>query len=124
MPHQHGWHPKHMCKRGKFGTELNSLRTGSGWPESEDDFQRVAAHIVQALPHGGTHMLTPHSIDKVVQDILDMVFIATNATISATSLRDHIAPICQLLEPTEFLAKTLVRCDIMEEVMGKELTKL
>eukprot|EP00973_Karenia_brevis_P059022 8217783-Karenia_brevis.AAC.1 len=87
-------------KSGRFFTERQSMQYGSGWPETESDFQIAAAHIVQTLPPCGTNMLTPHSIDKVVEEISDIVLMATGASVDVASLRDHIAPICQLLEPT------------------------
>eukprot|EP00973_Karenia_brevis_P071997 10003186-Karenia_brevis.AAC.1 len=87
--------------------EYESIQRGGGWPDTDSEFQRAAGHVMQALHYGSPAMLTPQSIDKVCEVISERVLMATGATVDASSLRDHIAPLCQLLEPTEFLAMTL-----------------
>ena len=97
------------------------IHKSHGWPQNGSDFLSAARHLVAALPHGSDQLLAPHSISLVMEVISDNVMIASGAAIDQMLLQDHIAPLCQLLEPTDFLAMTITRCTIMEEVIGKTL---
>jgi hypothetical protein len=92
------------------------------WPQNDADLES-ACNFLKDIFASSYDLLTPISIDEVVDAIHLLVVKATGADVSKESLRDHIAPICHTFEPTSFLVKLVCRCDIMQEVMGTTLGK-
>ena len=63
-------------------------------------------------------MLGPISVDDVVSYIREVCVHASCADINENILRDHISPLCMHIQPSVFLAKTLLRCIVLDEVVG------
>ena len=95
--------------------------SGDGWPSSDEQFERTAKALSAALPMQEADMHTPMNIEGVMDVISEGVLLSSGIKVDMEVLKDHIAPVCLELEPTKFLAKTLMRCDIMEAVLGKSL---
>lgn len=91
------------------------------WPNSEEAFSCTAKALASAIPVQAAGQLVPGSIDTVMDMICNETFMATGIDVDRGLLKDHIAPICMELEPTPFLAKTLLRTRILQEVIGDAL---
>ena len=91
---------------------------GMGWPHSESEFARAAQAISSALPIRTQGMLEPQSIEEVLDVISEGITVSSQVDINREVLKDHIAPLCLQFEPTVFLGKTLMRADVMEEIIG------
>lgn len=115
---------RHGLNRPCQSTPFRLVITAKGWPQTDEDFAGAARNLVAVMPAGSESLLLPQSISKMLEIIADRVMLATGVDIDQALLQDHIAPICQLLEPTEFLAMTIARCDIMSELIGKSLTTM
>ena len=60
--------------------------------------------------------------DDVAESVSELLVRAVGIPLNEDLLKAHIAPICQTLEPSSFLAKTLCTCDFMVEIIGKSLS--
>ena len=102
--------------------EHNKLRYGE---KTITEHQWINASLVlsTALPRTTSSVLTPVSIEDLSDAVAEHVAVATGLMIDTHLLKEHIAPLCQLIEPSEFLAITLCRCSIMSEVLGDGLSK-
>ena len=103
------------------GDFYRSHYTHRGWPNSEEAFSCTAKALASAIPVQAAGQLVPGSIDTVMDMICNETFMATGIDVDRGLLKDHIAPICMELEPTPFLAKTLLRTRILQEVIGDAL---
>ena len=105
-------------KKGMGATQIAAEVKGMGWPHSESEFVRAAQAISSALPIRTQGMLEPQSIEEVLDVISEGITVSSQVDINREVLKDHIAPLCLQFEPTVFLGKTLMRADVMEEIIG------
>ena len=105
----------------RFHYQRVGRRQQTRWPSSEEVFSCTAKALASAIPVQAAGQLVPGSIDTVMDMICNETFMATGIDVDRGLLKDHIAPICMELEPTPFLAKTLLRTRILQEVIGDAL---
>jgi hypothetical protein len=80
--------------------------------------------ICSGLSDDRSAVLSPTSTDECADQIAEYCLFGLGVQIDIAFVRDAIAPFCiALWEPSQFLAKTLVRCEFMEQVMGSTLSK-
>ena len=88
---------------------------------TEAHWEHVATLLANALPHGARE-LEPLTIEDMCTAVGDFVVRSAGVSFDKLLLQEHVAALCQRLEPSMFLARTLCRCDIMIELVGKSLT--
>lgn len=89
-----------------------------------DELWRIAAPIIShGLSRSTASDLHPIDIDQMCEEVCDLIAGAAGVTIDKSLFKEHIAELCQLIEPSLFLAKTLCRCDVVSEVLGEGLSK-
>ncbi len=108
---------KALLPESVFYKRCGKLKQG-GWPSSEEVFSRTAKALVSVMPVQAVGQLAPGSIDTVMEVICNETFMATGLDVDRELLSDHISQVCMQLEPTPFLAKTLLRAQVMQEVLG------
>ena len=99
----------------------DALLRGISWPMDDDEFTRAARAIVAMLPCPAPELLKPQDVDAVVDVMRTSCAMATGVDVGDDAIRDHIVPICTHVEPTAFLGMTLLRTDILQEVLGVTL---
>ena len=93
-----------------------------GWPETDAEWERAARFIAAALPCvDALDALTPTTIDDVVREIADMCSHAIGVPVGEDLLHAHVGPLCLHIEPSRFLAKTILRSCIVGEILGSGL---
>ena len=116
-----GWSHERKKKRMRYGTrqqrsaydELNAL-----WPA-------VAPSIAAMLEEGGfsTQDLTPISTTSCLDLVAESCAATAGVVVDEHLLRDIVAPIVpHVVEPSPLLAKALVRCNLMHNVIGNALS--
>ena len=117
---------------------------GNGWPQSDIEW-RNGANVIISLLHaaddssatystfcqgsgsdnllGATTdpLLSPVAIEEVMEYIRESIVHAVGVSIDRDLLQQHFSPLCLSVEPSLFLAKTLVRSSILEELIGNTL---
>ena len=88
---------------------------------TEAHWEHVATLLANDLPHGARE-LEPMTIEDLCTAVGDFVVRSAGVSFDTLLLQEHVAALCQRLEPSMFLARTLCRCDIMIELVGKSLT--
>jgi hypothetical protein len=91
---------------------------GGNWPHDDAEWDRCARDLTNTLPYDAAAMLDPISVDDVVSYIREVCVHASCVDINENILRDHISPLCMHIQPSVFLAKTLLRCIVLDEVVG------
>ncbi len=101
-----------------------AVQKRSSWPKDDIQFGRAATALAAALPAQDKELLQPSSLDVVLDVVVETLMFATGIeeAVDREILRDHLSPICTQLEPTRFLAKTLMRTAMLEEVLGPSLS--
>ena len=110
---------------------ISAAYEGLGWPEDDQAWSRCIAFLVQAMPFVGVQadssadckLAEPTSIDDVVQEIADSCFYAIGVPVDKTMIHELVGPLCLQIEPSSFLAKTLLRTDVVSAVVGVSLTR-
>ena len=99
----------------KFHAPVNTL-TGEQW-------NQAAAIIAHALPDGQDDLQNLSSTAECAELVTEYCACAFGVALDAKLVEELIGPLCiqGIAEPSAFLAKTLARCDVMEEVLGKRL---
>ena len=85
---------------------------------SSDSYEAVAPYFAAPIECS----LEPLSIEGLVEYIAECVARVAGVAVDETLLKAHVAPICQLAEPSIFLARTLCRCSLMVEIIGMALS--
>ena len=93
------------------------------WPSTDTQFTDTAHFIISAIGDAGKNMLEPVSLDECAGQIMELVLAAFGVQLDTRTTCDHIAPLCiNLIEPSQFLAHTIARTDIMHEIIGTTLS--
>ncbi len=125
------------ARRCKSQQHLNAL-DGHGWPIDDAEWRCGANAIISLLQSddsqtwpidcsggcsskGVDPYLKPTSTDEVIEYVAEAVLHFTDVKLNMSLLHDHFGPLCLTLEPSLFLAKTLVRSTILEELVGNTL---
>ena len=130
-------------RKGKSQQHI-AAENGNGWPQSDDEWQN-GANVIISLLHsaydssatystvcqesgsdnllGATTdpLLSPVTIDEVMAHIGDSIGHAVSVSIDVDVLQQHFGPLCLIVEPSLFLAKTLIRSSILAELIGNTL---
>ena len=110
-------------KTGISNRQRQAEEAGDAWPNSDAAFERAAKALVAVMPVRDADILTPKSIEEVIDVVCDSSLLCAGVAVSREAIRNHIAPICTRLEPTLFLGRTLLRTNILEEILGKSFSK-
>ena len=113
-------------KKKRHRSECDLQRKGVDiyWPRRDSDFENTAQFIMSGLQCCTDGFLDKTSVEDCAQIITDIVYSAVGARLNASLVHDHIAPICvNFAEPCVFLARTIVRSMIMQELIGDTLSK-
>lgn len=96
---------------------------GSGWPDSDAEWERCATFIGRALGYGdsGRRLTTT---DEIVTEIAESCSYAIGVPVDESIIHEHVAPLCLQLEPSLFLAKTLLRTFVVDAVVGSSLAMI
>lgn len=65
--------------------------------------------------------LQPMSIEELCEFIQELAARASGVSLDVLLVKDHVVPLCQLVEPSMLLAKTIGRCSFMVELVGAAL---
>ena len=78
---------------------------------------------IDVAPHFCTELtdLSPIRIEVLCEYVEEFAVRSCNIQIDKVLVKDHVAPICQLVEPSLLLAKTICRCDFISEMLGETL---
>lgn len=111
-------------KRHKSGQYYNQhmAERGEGWPHNDKEWEDGARRLLSFVPNSTGDELTPVSCDVCCEQISELCVYAFNVSPPVGMIRDHIGPLCQHIEPSLFLARTLARCGIMSAFLGDSLT--
>jgi len=92
----------------------------------EAAFGRAGTAVLEAM-YAGTEIAAvykaPLCMEAVVDHIADACEDAFGHKADADTLNSHVAPVCHAYEPSLFLAKTIIRSGIADEVFGCSLAK-
>ena len=103
---------------------------GKGWPRDDMEWSRFASFIGGALTGtvgiatdaDSVGILKSCSLDDLVHDVAEACSYALGAPFDEVALAEHVGPLCLQIEPSKFLAKTLLRSSIIDAVLGKSLS--
>jgi hypothetical protein len=119
-------------RRGSTKQRVDALK-GDGWPRNDSEWARGARFILSTQPSAidlgsssnsdcsGDPLLQHIALDDVIDYLSEACSHASGASVDKSVLHQHFGPICLVIEPSLFLAKTLVKGKILEEVIGKSL---
>lgn len=94
------------------------------WPSCTEEFNVSARVVVSGLPNPPIGYLTAISVDACAEEIATMCCCGLGVSIDEAHVRARIAPLCMdTVEPSVFLAHTLLRCECMTEIVGVTLSK-
>ena len=115
---------RHSMRGRKGSSDVFSRRTTHTiWPTNNDDFTSCGKFIASGLPATqSVGFLEPMSVDDVVAEINEMCLAAHGVSIDTEHIRAIVAPMCQVVEPTKFLAHTVLRTSCMAECLGSTLS--
>ena len=103
-----------------ISVEKNKIRHDSVTATLPATYAVVAPFLVADLVHA-SDMLEPLSIDEIAEYMSETLVRAVGVPLDEDLLKAHIAPVCQLLDTSLFLARTLCKCNFMAEIIGKSL---
>jgi len=106
-------------KAGKAYYQVDA-EDGRGWPRSDDEWHQGASLIALWLNDAG-ELLDNVSVDTVVAYIIDSVMHSTGVTIDTSMVQEHFSAVMTHIEPSIFLAKTLLRSSLIAEFVGDAL---
>ena len=98
--------------------------------KNDAEWERGANFIGNALPFynredanadGNSVVLKPMTTDEVVQIIAESCSHAIGVSVDESILHEHVGPLCLRIEPSLFLAKTMLRTKVVEAVLGSSL---
>ena len=104
------------CATGRFQLEHR-------WPANDAQWQTAAKLILSGCSTLDMEALRITSIDDCVSDIELICARECSVNINRDLARQLIAPICMnIVEGSHFLAKTICRMDLMNEILGETLS--
>ena len=113
-------HGIHYTER-RESLRSNYHSASSTWPPSDAHYQRSAELIIKASAVGYADNLEVCDSGRVLSVVTEACLSALGVEPDIITLRDHIQPLYLSFKPTTFLGNTILRCDILEHVLGKSL---
>ena len=109
---------------GHGGWRRNHYKMSVGWPTSDNQFTCAARLVCSGLPSVQPDFLVPISVDECANEITMMCLYAFGVNINAEQVQSCLAPLCSMrVEPTKFLAHTILRGNCMSEIVGASLAQ-
>ncbi len=116
-------------KKSPYEHQVSSGGSKQVWPRNHTEWIQASAVVALGIP--GVECLNdvfecvkPTSVDDVVDYIVEACMYALGAKVDAATLHQHIGPLCLNIEPSKFLANTLIRTNVLSEVLGDALSTI
>ena len=106
--------PRHKKQKVAVGEHVSTP-----WPSTEEEsgeWASASLAMIKAMPAAESAEQT--HLDAVVADIAETCVGAIGLRVDANLLRAHFGPVCTMVEPSAFLAATLLRTDMLSEMIG------